>query len=378
MVYRPVMTMTHEQPIRLTWLPLLKDKLWYRHIFVYKLWRQTCTSVYWCTQDIRQHRGTERTPKQRRTCRLARNRGSFQESYTTDNLTRNNRSLTRAKTSLPVCQTHFLYDLKCEGKQRKTSHFSSFLWAFKSFLQFDLEHFLSMRGNLHDVIWTSRHPSYFFWSRFSFLQLRLWPMTPPPPSPPAGSSPHHPPSSSFFAPHSILRPLLCVLLCSVAPSHLSFLHLPATNHNLFTSPRAHSTTLLAPIADLFIPDNAEGWRLWFETRFAECISHGLTAWAQHSLGLIDVTLSRAELLRAASVKWSFFLKKKNHAKRWQKKRRYSAQHFTANLAAGRDERQQVAHLLMGENSRVPLPDWSPRVGLVSIKLTLLSLSAALN
>lgn len=62
----------------------------------------------------------------------------------------------------------------------------------------------------------------------------------------------------------------------------------------------------------------------------------------------------------------------------KKKRRYSAQRFTANLAAGRDERQQVAHLLMGGNSRVPLPDWSPRVGLVSIKLTLLSLSAALN
>lgn len=47
-------------------------------------------------------------------------------------------------------------------------------------------------------------------------------------------------------------------LRSVAPSHLSSLHLPATNHNLFTTPRAHSTTLLAPIADLFIPDNAEG------------------------------------------------------------------------------------------------------------------------
>ena len=203
-----------------------------------------------------------------------------------------------------------------------------------------------MRGNLHDVIRTSRHLSYFFWSRFSFLQLRLWPMTPPPPSPPAGSSPHHPPSS-VFAPHSILRPLLCVLLCSVAPSHLSSLHLPATNHNLFTSPRAHSTTLLAPIADLFIPDNAEGWRLWFETRFAECISHGLTAWAQHSLGLIDVTLSRAELLRAASVKWSFFFFFKTMQRDDKKKRRYSAQRFTANLAAGRDERQQVAHLLMG-------------------------------
>lgn len=101
--------------------------------------------------------------------------------------------------------------------------------------------------------------------------------------------------------------LLCVLLCSVASSNLSFLHLLATNHNLFTTPRAHSTTLLAPIADLFIPDNTEGWRLWFETRFAECISHGLAAWAQHSLGLIDVILSCTELLRGASLKWSFFL-----------------------------------------------------------------------
>lgn len=111
-----------------------------------------------------------------------------------------------------------------------------------------------------------------------------------------------------------LRPSSASFPRSVAPSHLSSFHLPATNHNLFTTPQAHSTTLLAPIADLFIPDNAEGWRLWFETWFAECISHGLTAWAPHSLGLIDVILSRAELFRAVSVRcgWcvlfsSFFL-----------------------------------------------------------------------
>lgn len=64
---------------------------------------------------------------------------------------------------------------------------------------------------------------------------------------------------STFRP--ILRPWLSLAPHSAAPSHLSSLHLPATNHNLFTTPRAHSTTLLAPIADLFIPDNAEDWRL---------------------------------------------------------------------------------------------------------------------
>lgn len=159
---------------------------------------------------------------------------------------------------------------------------------------------------------------------------------------------------------SSLRSILVLLALSsspspllVAPSHLSSLHLPATNHNLFTTPRAHSTTLLAPIADLFIPDNAEGWRLWFETRFAECISHGLTAWAPHSLGLIDVILSRAELFRAASVKcgWDLFFKP---CKEMTKKGRYSVKGFTVNLAAWRDERQQVAHLLMVEKAAVGL------------------------
>lgn len=42
-------------------------------------------------------------------------------------------------------------------------------------------------------------------------------------------------------------------------SHL--FHLPATNHSLFTTPWVQSTTILAPIADLFILDNAEGCHL---------------------------------------------------------------------------------------------------------------------
>lgn len=165
-----------------------------------------------------------------------------------------------------------------------------------------MEHFWSMTGNLHAVIQTSRRRSVspplcnndittgHFSSDPLFLHLS------------AGSSPHFPPCS-FFLPRPPAP--LCALLHSVAPSHLSSLNLPATNHNLLTTPRAHSTTLLAPIADLFIPDNAEGWRLWFETQFAGCISHGLTAWAQHSLGLIDVTRRRAEPLRAAFAKLSF-------------------------------------------------------------------------
>lgn len=64
-----------------------------------------------------------------------------------------------------------------------------------------------------------------------------------------------------------------------------------------------------------------------------------------------------------------------------KRRRYSAQGFTVNLAAGRDERQQVAHLLMLENSFGPVTDWSLRVVWVSISLCYflpLTLSAALN
>lgn len=44
------------------------SKLWYQHIFVYKRWRQTCTSVYRCVADRRQYGGTPRTPKQRQTC----------------------------------------------------------------------------------------------------------------------------------------------------------------------------------------------------------------------------------------------------------------------------------------------------------------------
>lgn len=44
------------------------SQLWYQHIFVYKQWRQTGTSVYRCVGDRRQYRGTPRTPKQRGTC----------------------------------------------------------------------------------------------------------------------------------------------------------------------------------------------------------------------------------------------------------------------------------------------------------------------
>lgn len=39
-------------------------------IFVYKLWRQTGTSVYWWARDKPQYGGTRRTPKQRQTCCL--------------------------------------------------------------------------------------------------------------------------------------------------------------------------------------------------------------------------------------------------------------------------------------------------------------------
>lgn len=49
-------------------------------------------------------------------------------------------------------------------------------------------------------------------------------------------------------------------------------------------------------------------------------------------------------------------------------KRYSPQGFTVNLAAGLDERQQVAHLLMVENSCGWLPPWSCRVALVYISL----------
>lgn len=143
--------------------------------------------------------------------------------------------------------------------------------------------------------------------------------------------------------------LFCVLTRSAAPSlpplHLSSLHLSATNHNLFTTPRAHSTTLLAPIADLFIPDNAEGWRLWFETRIAQRISHSLTRWAPHSLGLIDVILraerSCLEKQNVTEVALFFIF--------WRRAKRQRTG-FTVSLAAGCDERQQVAHLLMMENS----------------------------
>lgn len=218
--------MVDEKPIRLTWLPLLKDKLWYQHIFVYKLWRQTRTSVYWCAQDIRQYGGTERTPKQRRTCRLAGNQGALPGVLHNWQPHQEQQEFDKSKD---VCQTHFRYDLKYEGKQRKP-HISRLSFEhFKSFLQFDMEHFLSMRGDLHDVIWTSRHLSYFLWSRFSsscsdsdplllhhllLLQVsRLDTLRPPPSRPTVSSGPC---SASFSA--QLLPP---TFLPSISPQQIT-------------------------------------------------------------------------------------------------------------------------------------------------------------
>lgn len=190
------------------------------------------------------------------------------------------RSTQKDFSSIPVCQS-FLEDLKRvsaqisetkgKGKQSGDPTFvhlvSFFFWAFKTFLS--VEHFFSVRGNPDDIsaqsslttsvyVW-QYYRLFYSWEAFFFssvyepLLLHHLPFQQVP-----LLTTLYPPSSSS---------ILCVLPHSVAPptpSHLSFLHLPTTNHNLFTTPWAHSTTLLARIADLFIPDNAEGWRLWFD------------------------------------------------------------------------------------------------------------------
>lgn len=123
--------------IRLTWLSLDKDKLWYQHIFVYKQWRQTRTSVYWCAPDRRQYGGTCRKPKQRWTCCLG---GDQRSSYTTENVTWINARLTRVQfqfvrlKALSLNKVSFriwsLIQLRLQrGKKRnrvETSHFCSY------------------------------------------------------------------------------------------------------------------------------------------------------------------------------------------------------------------------------------------------------------
>lgn len=190
-----------------------------------------------------------------------------------------------------------------------------------------------------------------------FFQIHLWTFTPSPPSISAGSSPHYAPSIFF-------------LLYSPHPSTLS-----STPPPPFFSPSPHnkSQSVYNPSGAL---QNSSGSNcrsiytrqyrglaslIW---DFTEYISLGLTAWAPHSLGLIDVKLSRV-----------FFKPRKEMTK----KKSYSAQGSTVNSAAGQDEKQQVAHLLMVENSCGWLTDCSLRVGWMNISLCyLLTLSAALN
>lgn len=96
----------------------------------------------------------------------------------------------------------------------------------------------------------------------------------------------------------------------------SFLQLSSTtNHYLFTTPRAHSTTLLAPIADLFIPDNVEGGCFWVYIPQFHCLCSVLVRlnWCT------DDILSQADLFRSASVKWSWDLFYTSHTNWWQRR-----------------------------------------------------------
>lgn len=130
------------KPISLTRLPLDQDKLWYRHIFVYKRWRQTQTYVYWCATDRWRYGGSRLEPKQRPTCHL---RGEESRSLT---------QLTALPASTGVWQEELLRAWSKtqtfgEKKEKRQGAwiltllflFSSFLWAFKSFLQFEMDFF---------------------------------------------------------------------------------------------------------------------------------------------------------------------------------------------------------------------------------------------
>lgn len=114
--------------------------------------------------------------------------------------------------------------------------------------------------------------------------------------------------------------------------------------------------------------------------FAECISHGLTAWAPHSLGLIDLILSQAELFSAAFIKcgpgpFSF-----KPCKEITKNRRYSAKGFHGEFSSrARWEATSSTSVDVRKKAAV---DWLVSVGRwVNSSLPYflpLTLSAALN
>lgn len=70
-----------ENPLRPTcFLKKEKDKLSYRHVSVYKHWRQTRTSVYWCWPDRRWYEGTSTKTKTLTNVPSLRDRRDFQAS----------------------------------------------------------------------------------------------------------------------------------------------------------------------------------------------------------------------------------------------------------------------------------------------------------